>query len=231
MIIAIDGPAGAGKSTIAKKVAWKLGFLYIDTGAMYRALALKAIKENVDIASTHKIISMTARATINLINDPDGTLQVMLDGKDVGSQIRQPAITKVVSDIAKIKEVRQVMVGLQRELGKRGNSVLDGRDIGTVVFPNAEKKFYLDADFAERSRRRYKELIEAGQQVTLESVQADVKNRDNIDSTREVGPLKQAEDAIYIDSTNMSIEEVVETVLRHIKSPSHNVTKSQEKTL
>ncbi|MCM8796868.1 MAG: (d)CMP kinase [Candidatus Omnitrophica bacterium] len=215
MIIAIDGPAGAGKSTIAKNIAKRLGFFYIDTGAMYRALALKAIQEKIDTQDTEKLIKMTAKTKLDLINSPGG-LKVMLDEKDVTQQIRQPEVTKIVSDIAKIKEVRKIMLALQRQFGKRGNSVLDGRDIGTVVFPDADKKFYLDATVNERSRRRYKELIEAGQNLTLDEVKKDLLYRDKIDSTRQIAPLKKAEDAIYIDTTDMTIEQVTDKVLGYI---------------
>jgi len=216
MIIAIDGPAGAGKSTIAKLIAQKMGFFYIDTGAMYRALTLKALNENVDIADTQQIIALTHDSSIDLINNPDGTLKVMLDGNDVSKEIREPRITRHVSDIAKIREVREVMLKLQRSLGKRGNSVLDGRDIGTVVFPEAEKKFYLDAHFSERVNRRHKELNEAGKDIAWDSVQSDLSNRDTIDSTREIAPLKKAADAIYVDTTDLNIQQVVEKVLSYI---------------
>ena len=182
MIIAIDGPAGAGKSTVAKLLAKKLKFLYLDTGAMYRAL----------------------------------TLKVLLDGSDVSSAIRQPVITQFVSDIAKIGDVRKIMVELQRKLGGQGDAVLDGRDIGTVVFPDAHRKFYVDADFKERVNRRYKEALGLGQNVTFEGVAEDLSNRDTIDSNRKVAPLKQAEDAIYVDTTNLSIEEVVDKLLKEI---------------
>jgi cytidylate kinase len=217
MIIAIDGPAGAGKSTIAKIIAQKLGFLYIDTGAMYRALTFKVLEEGVDISNTEVIINLARKTNIDLINNPDGSLKVMLDSKDVSREIREPRITKHVSDIAKIKEVRDVMLTLQRNLGNRGNSILDGRDIGTVVFPNAEKKFYLDAYLGERANRRHKELHGLGQKVSLCSVEADLQNRDTIDSTREVAPLKKADDAVYIDTTNLNIEQVAEKVLTYLK--------------
>lgn len=213
MIIAIDGPSSAGKSTVAKILAKRLGFLYIDTGAMYRALTLKVLKNNIDVNDKEKIIQLAKDTVIDLKNDSEGNLLVYLDGQDVTFQIRQPKITRFVSDIAKIKEVRQVMLELQRKLGKQRDSVLDGRDIGTVVFPDADKKFYLDADFKERIRRRYKELKEMGCQITLEDVEADLKNRDKIDSTREFAPLRKAEDAIYIDTTRMTIEEVVNKIL------------------
>ena len=216
MIIAIDGPAGAGKSTVAKLLAQKLGFLYIDTGAMYRALTLKVIDSGILTNDTTRIIELAHNTSIDLINNPDSTLRVLLDGKDVSKEIREPRITKSVSDIAKIKEVRDVMVSLQRRLGNMSDSVLDGRDIGTVVFPDAHRKFYVDANFKVRALRRYKELNEAGQNVTLENIENDVLNRDTIDSTREVGPLKKAKDATYIDTTNMTIQEVVDTLLTHI---------------
>ncbi|MDD5595869.1 MAG: (d)CMP kinase [Candidatus Omnitrophica bacterium] len=218
MIIAIDGPAGAGKSTIAKRVAKKKGFLYIDTGAMYRALTLKVIESKTQVSELSRIIQLAQSTTIDLVPNQDGALKVLLDGRDVSKEIREPRITKLVSDISKIKEVRQVMLELQRRFGRGANSVLDGRDIGTVVFPQAEKKFYLDANFNERVSRRHKELLESGQDVTFESVAADLSNRDRIDSTREVAPLKQAEDAIYLDTTNMTIDQVVEVVLNKINS-------------
>jgi cytidylate kinase len=217
MIIAIDGPAGAGKSTVAKLTAHKLGFLYIDTGAMYRALTLKALEQKKDIKDIAGLIELAKNTSIDLKNNSDGSLKVFLDGRDVSKEIREPIITKFVSDIAKIRGVREVMLGLQRRFGKERNSVLDGRDIGTVVFPDADKKFYIDAKFSERVSRRYKELIGLGQKVTTKEIELDLHNRDTIDSTREFAPLKRADDAIYIDTTNMSIAEVVETVLSRIK--------------
>ncbi|MFH1128210.1 MAG: (d)CMP kinase [Candidatus Omnitrophota bacterium] len=216
MIIAIDGPAGAGKSTVAKILAKKLGFLYIDTGAMYRALTLKTLESSTDIENTQAIIDLARKSLIGLSNNSDGSLKILLDGEDVSKEIREPRITKFVSDIAKIKGVRMVMLELQRKLGKEKNSVLDGRDIGTVVFPDADKKFYIDAIPKERVNRRYKELRGALQNITLEDVEIDLNNRDKIDSTREFAPLKKAKDAIYVDTTNLSIDEVVERLLSYI---------------
>lgn len=218
MIIAVDGPAGAGKSTVSRLIAQKLGFLYIDTGAMYRALTLKAIIEGVDAEDSASLIAMAKRTQIDLKNESDGSLKVLLDGKDVTCEIRQPCITKLVSDIAKLKEVREVMLGLQRKLGKGRDSVLDGRDIGTVVFPDARHKFYIDAVFPVRVERRHKELKELGQEINLKEVEDDLHNRDTIDSTREVAPLKKAEDAVYIDTTNMTIQQAVDKVLSYINN-------------
>jgi cytidylate kinase len=216
MIIAIDGPAGAGKSTIAKIIAQRLGFLYIDTGAMYRALTLKSLDEDVDMTDAARMAELARKSSIDLINNPDGTLKVTLDGKDVSRQIRDPRITKYVSDVAKIREVREVMLQAQRNLGKRGNSILDGRDIGTVVFPDAQKKFFLDADFNERVNRRHKEFNEAGKEIAWNNVETDLSNRDTIDSTRECAPLRKADDAIYVDTTDLNIQQVVEKILSYI---------------
>ena len=216
MIIAIDGPAGAGKSTVAKILAKRLGFLYIDTGSMYRALTLKVLEHNVPINDERGIIQLANGIKIDLRNNPDGSLAVILDGKDVSLAIRQPRITQFVSDVAKIKDVRQVLVKMQREFGQKGNCVLDGRDIGTVVFPQAAKKFFIDASADVRVKRRFKELEDLGQLVRENEVASDLTNRDKIDSTREASPLRQAADAIYIDTTNLSIEQVVEKMLFYI---------------
>ena len=210
MIIAIDGPAGAGKSTVAKILAKRLGFLYIDTGAMYRALTLKALENNVPIDDEAEIIQLARGIKIDLRNNPDGSLTVILDGKDVSWAIRKAQITQFVSDVAKIKQVRQVLVKMQREFGQKGDCVLDGRDIGTVVFPHAQKKFFIDASAGVRVQRRFQELKGLGQKVLKNEVAKDLANRDKIDSTRQASPLRQASDAIYIDTTNLSIEQVVE---------------------
>lgn len=218
MIIAIDGPAGSGKSTVAKLVAKKLGFLYIDTGAMYRALTLKTLEEGIDIKKTKTIINLARKSLINLKYAPDKQLIVLLDGIDVSRAIRQPRITKFVSDIAKIKDVRKIMVKLQRRLGNKKDCVLEGRDIGTVVFPKAERKFFLDANFAERVKRRYEELKNGKvKEITLKTVALDLGNRDRIDSTRKIAPLKRAKDAIYVDTTKLSIDQVVQLLVRHIR--------------
>jgi CMP/dCMP kinase len=217
MIIAIDGPAGAGKSTIAKILAKKIGFLYIDTGAMYRALTLKAIENSIIATNEESVVSLAEKTSIELINELDGGIKVLLDGVDVSLAIREPRITKLVSDISRIKGVRQILVKLQRKMGEKRDSILDGRDIATVVFPDANKKFYLDANLDERTKRRHKELVQMGKSISLADVASDISRRDNIDSTREIAPLKRAADAIYIDTTNMSINEVVDTIFAQIK--------------
>jgi len=218
MIIAIDGPAGAGKSTVARMLAQKLKFLYIDTGAMYRALTLKCLRQKLDLNDRLALTAMARNTVIDLINNADGSIKISLDGQDVSREIRQPEITRYVSDLAKIGEVRQELLKLQRRLGARYDAVLDGRDIGTVVFPDAKKKFYIDAEFSERVNRRYKELKEAGSDVTYQDIEKDLRNRDCIDSTRDCAPLKQAEDAIYVDTTKMTIGEVVDRLLEEVKN-------------
>ncbi|MFA5351182.1 MAG: (d)CMP kinase [Candidatus Omnitrophota bacterium] len=217
MIVAIDGPAGAGKSTVAKILAKRLGFLYIDTGAMYRALTLKALENNIDIGDECKINELALKTCIDLRNNLDGSLSIILDGRDVSLDIRRPRITQYVSDVSKIKGVRSVLVKMQRELGQKGNCVLEGRDIGTVVFPDAEKKFFIDASAEVRVSRRFKELKGLNQNVAEDDVAKDLSNRDKIDSTREVSPLRKADDAIYIDTTKLSIEGVVDKMLGYVK--------------
>jgi len=216
MVIAIDGPAGAGKSTVAKILAQRLGFIYVDTGAMYRALTLKVLKEKIDVSDKKAVVDIAKNTRIELKNYPDGTMRIFLDSVDVSDEIRRPTITKFVSDIARIPQAREALLELQREMGKRGNVVMDGRDIGTVVFPDAEKKFFLDADFQERVERRFKELRGLGQNVTRLQIEEDLRNRDRIDSNREVAPLRKAEDAVYVDTTEMTIEGVVQRLLQDL---------------
>lgn len=216
LIIAVDGPAGAGKSTIARLVARRMNFLYIDTGAMYRALTLKALRKAIDISNAVQLARLAKNTKIDLENNPDGSIKVLLDNEDVSIDIRKPEITKFVSDLAKVRGVRKEMLHLQRRFGGRASCVLDGRDIGTVVFPNADKKFFLDAEFKERVRRRHKELKENKEAVRLKDVEKDIKNRDTIDSSRKCAPLKKAEDALYVDTTKMTIKEVVEKILKEI---------------
>ncbi|MFA5038726.1 MAG: (d)CMP kinase [Candidatus Omnitrophota bacterium] len=216
-IVAIDGPAGSGKSTVAKAVARKLGLFYIDTGAMYRALALKARREKLDPSDIEELIALTLRTEISLDYDAaSGTLRVFLDGQDVSEDIRMPEVTQQVSQIARIREIRSHMVELQRKLAVGKKAILEGRDITTVVFPDAYKKFFLDARPQERVKRRFLEMKEKHLDVDESLVRKDIHNRDHIDSTRECAPLTQAPDAVYIDTTQMTIDQVVETVIREI---------------
>lgn len=212
LVIAIDGPAGAGKSTIAKIIAKDLNINYIDTGAMYRAVTLKCLQNNVNIENENDVIELAKKTEIDFKDN-----NIYLDGKVVNEEIRTIEVTNNVSNVAKIKEVRYLMVDVQREIGKRSSVILDGRDIGSYVFPNADYKFFLIATPQERGSRRYKELIEKGVEVKLQDVIDDIIKRDEIDSSREFAPLVKAEDAIEIDTTGKSIEDVVESVLTKIK--------------
>jgi len=218
MIIAIDGPAGSGKSTVSKKIAKRLGLLYVDTGAMYRALTLKAVRGKLDLKDKDALVRIAKETAIELSYDKKGDLVVYLDEKDVSSEIRTPELTNKVKFIAGVPGVRTEMVKIQRAIAKEGKgAVLEGRDIGTVVFPDADKKFYLDADFKERSRRRYNELAAAGEDVSLAAIEEDVRTRDKNDIEREIGPLKKAKDAVKIDTTYLSIEETVEKILSYVR--------------
>ena len=212
MIIAVDGPAGAGKSTISKLIAKKLNINYIDTGAMYRAVTYKCLSEGVDVKNEEAVIEVAKRTDIDFRDN-----NIYLDSKVVNEEIRTREVSANVSDVAKIKEVRYLMVDVQREIGTRNDVILDGRDIGSYVFPNADYKFFLVATPEERGRRRYKELCEKGFEGTLEEIIKDIEKRDEIDSNREFAPLKKADDAIEIDTTGLGIEEVVEAVVSKIK--------------
>lgn len=212
MIIAVDGPAGAGKSTISKLIAKKLNINYIDTGAMYRAVTYKCLSEGVDVKNEAAVIEVAKRTDIDFRDN-----NIYLDSKIVNEEIRTREVSANVSDVAKIKEVRYLMVDVQREIGTRNDVILDGRDIGSYVFPNADYKFFLVATPEERGRRRYKELCEKGFEGTLEEIIKDIEKRDEIDSNREFAPLKKADDAIEIDTTGLGIDEVVETVVSKIK--------------
>lgn len=212
LVIAIDGPAGAGKSTIAKIIANKLNINYIDTGAMYRAVTLKCLQNNIDINNENEVIELAKQTEIDFKDN-----NIYLDNKIVNDEIRTVEVTKNVSNVAKIKEVRFLMVDVQRNIGERSSVILDGRDIGSYVFPNADYKFYLIATPEERGKRRYKELQEKGTDVKLQDVIDDIIKRDEIDSTREFAPLIKAENAIEIDTTGKSIDDVVSSVLEKIK--------------
>lgn len=211
MIIAIDGPAGSGKSTIAKLIAKDLDLVYLDTGAMYRIFTLKTLKENVEHTNLKKINELLETLDIDIDKD-----KFYLDKKDVSSEIRTTEVANNVSKIAAIKEVREKMVSLQREFSKSKNVIVDGRDIGTVVFPNADMKIFLIADAKERTNRRYKELKEKDKNISWDEIYKNILTRDEIDSTRKIAPLKKAKDAIEVDTTGKSIEEVKKIILEII---------------
>lgn len=216
-IIAIDGPAGSGKSTVARLLARKLKFDYIDTGAMYRAFTLKMIRHGIDLDDEAAIIRLAQNTQLDIRQRASGGIEVTLDNEDVTALIRTQELTNKVSYPARIAGVREIMKENQRRIGERGNCVFEGRDIGTVVFPEAEYKFYLDADFDERVNRRYKELVYKGRGVKLEDIAGDLKIRDRKDMTRKVAPLLRADDAIYIDTTHLSIEEVVDKIAGYVR--------------
>lgn len=211
--IAIDGPAGAGKSTVAKIIAERLRFEYIDTGAMYRAFTFKVLERGISVNDIGSIIQELDNTTIDFTNN-----HIYLDGEIVDKQIRENRISNNVSDIAKIKEVRAGMVKIQQKIAKNKSIVMDGRDIGTVVLPNAEYKFFLSASLKERARRRYKELIEKGEKnLTLDKIEKEIERRDIIDSNREISPLVKSKDAYEIDTTNKTIDECVEEIINIIE--------------
>jgi cytidylate kinase len=210
--IAIDGPAAAGKSTVAKIIAEKLSYIYIDTGAMYRALTYKALKNGIDPNDEGKLIAMLKNTQIELRKAEEGQF-VFLDGEDVTKQIRTNEVTNLVSIVAKHRQVRQEMVRRQQALAQNGGVVMDGRDIGTHVLPNAEVKVFLLASVEERARRRHEENLAKGFDSDFEKLKEEIALRDKIDSEREVAPLRKAEDAVVIDTTSLSIEDVVNKIL------------------
>jgi cytidylate kinase len=214
-IIAIDGPAGAGKTTIARMVSRKLRYNYIDTGAMYRAISWKTIREKINLRARKDLVRMVRNTRIELKNKA-GMMRVYLDGKDVTNKIRSKRVDEKASVLGTIPEVREQLVKIQRKLGSSGGIVVEGRDIGTVVFPRADYKFYLDASIKERALRKYRELKEKGEEVVLAKLEKAIRSRDRRDRTRKVAPLKIAPDAIVIDSTDMSKKEVVDFILNKI---------------
>lgn len=216
MIVAIDGPAGSGKGTITKNVERKLGFLNLDTGATYRCVALETLRNNLRLDQETEIIKIAKNIKIEIDNKGDKDI-IYLNGEDVSTKIREKEVTAIVSQVSSIIPVREEMVKVQRNLAKGKNVIVEGRDIGTVVFPNADLKIYLDASEEIRAQRRYKENQEKGIDMTYEEVLENVRMRDYNDMHKKVGALKKAEDAIIIDSTNLTIEEVTDKVIEEIE--------------
>lgn len=210
--IAIDGPSGAGKSTIAKKVAAILNIDYIDTGAMYRAIGYQISREGVDMDDASALSSMLSETDVDLHEG-----KVLLNGEDVSDRIRTPEMSRMASACSALPAVRQKLVELQRAMAKSKSVIMDGRDIGTNVLTDARYKIYLTASVEERARRRYKELLEKGETVTMDEVEADMRQRDYNDSHRQLNPLRKAEDAVEIDSTHMNLEQVVERILEIVE--------------
>lgn len=216
--VAIDGPAGAGKSTVAKAAAKELGFIYVDTGALYRTVALSAQRKGI-LDDNEKIIEMLDSIKVELGYD-DGVQKVYLNGEDVSSLIRTPEISMGASNVSAIPKVREFLLELQRDIARKNNVIMDGRDIATVVLPNADVKIFLFASPECRAQRRYKELIEKGESVMYEDVLADVNQRDYQDSHREIAPLKPSEESIMCDTSELTLEESIQAVINIVKENS-----------
>ena len=210
--VAIDGPAGAGKSTIAKLVAKEKGYIYVDTGAMYRGLAIHFLDKGIQPQETEKVIEACKDAEVTIAYE-DAVQHVYLNGKDISSRLRNEEVGNMASVTSAIPEVRKKLLELQQNLAKTQNVIMDGRDIGTCVLPHADVKVYLTASVETRAKRRYQELQEKGEDCNLEEIAHDIEERDRRDMTREIAPLKQAEDAVLVDSSDMTITEVVKTIV------------------
>ena len=215
--IALDGPAGAGKSSIAKRAAKALGYIYVDTGALYRTIGLAAMRAGVEPQPSDEVDSLLSRITVSLEFNEQGEQVVLLDGEDVSSLIRTPEASMMASKISAVPSVRAYLLDLQRDMAKTHNVIMDGRDIGTVVLPDAKVKIFLTASPEARAERRYKELVEKGTDTTFEQVLRDVKERDYNDSHRAIAPLKPAEDSILVDTTELDFEQSVEAIINVIK--------------
>jgi cytidylate kinase len=216
LIIAIDGPSGAGKSTLAKRLAKELGFVYLDTGAIYRALALKVLRQGVDLADDTRLADLIGSTEIDL-QERDGRLEVLLDGMDVAPEIRTPEVSQMASKVSALKIVRERLLDLQRDMARRASVVAEGRDIGTVVFPDAEVKIFLHASAEERARRRCAELRAAGRPADLAETLREMAERDKRDSERDLAPLRMADDALRIDSSTVGADELALGVLSEIR--------------
>lgn len=219
--IAIDGPAGSGKSTVAKTISKVLDIIYLDTGAMYRAVAFKALRDKIDTKNRDGLSVMMESSDIKIVYRGDKQL-IFLDGEDVTDNIRTPEVSIAASNVSAIPEVRIKLVDIQRGIAKTNDVVMDGRDIGTYVLPHAKYKFFLTASIEERAKRRYKEQVGNGlEHISIDDVRKDMEYRDKNDSSREFAPLKKAEDAVVIDTTGMSVKQVVDKILSYIKIPKY----------
>lgn len=216
-IIAIDGFSSCGKSTLAKALAKELNFVFVDSGAMYRAVTLYFLRNSIDISNRDAVNKALKEIKIDLI-PLSNSIQIMLNSEDVSTEIRQMEVSSQVSEVSTIKEVRTAMVAQQKELGERRDIVMDGRDIGTTVFPDADLKIFMTASPEVRAQRRLEELLAKGEQVVLDEIKENLAHRDHIDSTREESPLRQAEDAIVLDNSNLTPEEQLKFVLNQVKS-------------
>ncbi len=214
--VAIDGPAGAGKSTVSRAAAKAIGYIYVDTGALYRAVGVNALRKGIDTKDKPAVAASLADISVDLVFE-NGEQKVLLNGENVSVEIRTPPASMAASDVSAVPEVRAFLFDLQRDIAKRNNCIMDGRDIGTVVLPDAKVKIFLTASPEERATRRYKELIEKGTEVKYEDVLAELIERDYNDSHREIAPLKPAEDGVILDTTGLSLEESVNEIIRIIK--------------
>jgi cytidylate kinase len=226
-VVTIDGPAASGKSTTARLVALELGWLYLDTGAMYRALTVKVLRGKVSLDDTEKIGRMAEKTEVELVPSDDG-VRVFLDGEDVTADIRQPNVDRAVGPVCEIARVRQVMVSLQRKMGEGGNIVAEGRDMGTVVFPDADLKFFMKASLEERAERRQRDMIRQGIDVSKERLMEEIERRDQRDSSRQNSPLIKAEDAFLIDTTRMDVKGQVAFVIDRIHQKMTTREKQRE---
>lgn len=214
--VAIDGPAGAGKSTVARAAAKEIGFIYVDTGALYRAVGVNALRKGIDTKDKAAVAASLADISVDLVFE-NGEQKVLLNGENVSAEIRTPPASMAASDVSAVPEVRAFLFDLQRDIAKRNSCIMDGRDIGTVVLPDAKVKIFLTASPEERATRRYKELVEKGTDVKYEDVLAELIERDYNDSHREIAPLKPAEDGVILDTTGLSLEESIASIVKIVK--------------